>query len=286
MGKQFEHQTTIVGIAGTSNEDVYLLANLYQEPLDPEEIFSVVGRLSHRPLEQGTVIYDTETWLTSMDRSNEGSLFTVSAEGELHFLKQGKWSVLDLNCPDGLNAVWAAANNKVFAVGSKGERVQITDNSINLTKDSMERCLNAVHGISAKNVFAVGDEGLIFIYDGIAWKELETVTNCSLLDVLCLSENEVYIGGDNGVLLRWNGKELNWLESPKITITSLAWYQGKLYAAAGQEGVYVLGSNGLEEFKDLTIDILETIDDLLFGVAGKFVVQFNGSEWWGGDLDL
>ena len=63
-------------------------------------------------------------------------------------------------------------------------------------------------------------------------------------------------------------------------------YQGKLYAAAGQEGVYVLGSNGLEEFKDLTIDILETIDDLLFGVAGKFVVQFNGSEWWGGDLDL
>ena len=177
-------------------------------------------------------------------------------------------------------------SNKVFAVGEKGERVQITDNSVNITKDSMERCLNAVHGISAQNVFAVGDEGLISIYDGIAWKELETVTNCSLLDVLCLSENEVYIGGDNGVLLRWNGKELSWLESPKITITSLAWYQGKLYAATGQEGVYVLGSNGLEEFKDLTIDILETIDDLLFGVAGKFVVQFNGSEWWGGDLDL
>ncbi len=286
MEKQFDQETTFVSLIGSNKEDLYLLANLNYVPFDPGEILSVVINLSHTPMGKWFRIYREETWLTSMDRSKNGSLFAVSMEGELHSYKQENWSTLDLKCPYGLNAVWAATDDEVFVVGLKGERIQITENSINLTKDPKERRLNSVHGLSTKKVFAVGDEGLIWVYDGVTWIELEQVTNCNLLSVLCQSEKEIYIGGANGVLLKWNGKELIWLESPKITITSLAWYREELYAAAGLKGVYVLKEKGLEKVKDLTLYRLKTISDLLFGISGKVIFQFNGSEWWGGDLDL
>ena len=204
----------------------------------------------------------------------------------MHISKGNKWNILDLECPDGLNSVWASNDDEAFAVGLNGERVRVIGQTVTVVRDPEARRLNAIHGTSSANVYAVGDYGVIMNYDGKIWKDLDLPTNVNLLAVLCNSENEVYVGGSRGTLLKWNGVQWEALESPEITITSIALFNGDLYVSAGRDGVYILGKDGLEPFKDLLIYHLKTIGKNLFGIGNRLVAQFDGSGWWGGDLDI
>lgn len=213
----------------------------------------------------------------------------VSMEGELHVFRQGAWRLLNLDCPSGLNSVWVATDNEAFAVGLKGERARIVGETVELVRDAEGRRLNCVHGSGPRNVFAVGDGGLIFRFDGVVWEELPALTESNLLTVLCKSEKEVYVGGAGGVLLHWNGVRWNVIRIAgiaEITITSIAFYRDTLYAAVGRAGVYVLRENVLEPIKDEVLYRLRSIDDLLFGIGNRLVLQYDGESWWGGDLDL
>jgi len=284
-----DYYTTVVSITGKNSKQLHFLANLAPTVDAPEDIVSVVGELAHKPDIDGNAIYQVESWLTSMDETPGGNLYAVSMDGELHYYlaKTKKWSVLDLQCPDGLNAVWAAADHEVFIVGDKGERVRVTGQKFDVVRDAAGRVLSAVHGTSPDHVIAAGDEGLIFRFDGTRWLELDPPTNYTLFSVLCRSKDETYIGGSNGILLRSDGE--GWTILPcedDITITGLAWYKDSLYAAAGEDGVYILKPEGLVKFKDEILHELRTIGNLLFGVGNALVVQYNGKDWWGGDLEL
>lgn len=286
MANDEKHNASIVSITGESNDNLNLLANLYYEPFDSESVLSVVTSLSHKPDVKGDTIYSTDTWCTSMDKSKGGILYVVSMEGELHIFRNMKWTVINLLCPDGLNSVWAASDYEAFAVGLKGEQVRVINEAVTLTRDPNCRRLNAVHGTASSNVYAVGDDGLIFHFDGYAWTELKSPTASNLLAVLCISDKEVYVAGTAGALFKWDGVSWKRLVAPKIKITSLAMYQNVLYAAAGSEGVFILQKKGLQEVKKLLLYRLKTIDNLLFGVGNRLVAQFDGTNWWGGNLDL
>jgi hypothetical protein len=101
-----------------------------------------------------------------------------------------------------------------------------------------------------------------------------------------VSDKETYVGGTGGTLLKWDGHGWKPLVAPTIKITSLALYKNVLYAAAGLEGIFILEEAGLQEFKKLLLYRLKTIDDLLFGIGNRLVTQFDGTSWWGGDVDL
>lgn len=286
MANEQEHNATIIGITGIDKQRLHILSNLYYEPFDSESVLSVVSKLAHEPGGACDTFYNTETWCTSMDQSSEGTLFVVSMEGEMHISKGEQWSILDLECPDGLNSVWAADDNEAFAVGLNGERVRVIGQTVTVDRKPKAQRLNAVHGTSSANVYVVGDDGVIMNYDGAKWSDLHLPTNVNLLTVLCISESEVYVGGSHGTLLKWDGVQWETLECPDITITSLALYKGDLYVSAGQDGVYILGEDGVEPFKGLLIYHLKTIDDLLFGIGNRLVAQFDGVSWWGGDLTI
>ncbi|MBE9569069.1 MAG: hypothetical protein IMF11_00445, partial [Proteobacteria bacterium] len=284
MADQPEHNTTLVSITGENNLNLHILANLYHEPFDAESILSVVASLSHKPNVKWKIIYSTETWCTSMDQSEGGTLFVVSMEGELHIFQNQQWDILNLKCPDGLNAVWAANDVEAFAVGLNGEMIRVTGRTMDTFIDTEGRRMNAVHGSSPSNVWAVGDNGVVYFFDGSSWAKIKIPTNLNLISVLCRSEDEVYVGGAKGTLAIWNSVEWRFIPSPEMNITSMAIYQEKLYAAAGLKGVYLLGKKGLELHKELTLYRLKTIDDRLFGVGNRLVAQFDGTGWWGGNL--
>jgi hypothetical protein len=286
MAEQPEHNTTLVSIIGENNLNLHILSNLYHEPFDSESILSVVASLSHKPNVKWKIIYSTETWCTSMDQSAGGTLFVVSMEGELHIFQNQHWDILNLKCPNGLNAVWAANDVEAFAVGLNGEMIRVIGRTIDTFIDTEGRRMNAVHGSSPSNVWAVGDNGMVYFFDGSSWAEIKIPTNFNLISVLCISEDEVYVGGAKGTVAIWNSIEWRFIPSPEINITSMAIYQEKLYAAAGLAGVYMLGKKGLELQKELSLYRLKTIDDLLFGLGNRLVAQFDGTGWWGGNLDL
>ena len=278
--------TTFLSITGTNNLELQFLANLSREISEPDSNWSVIADMAHRPAINWAKVYEAKSWLTSMDRSLGGILFAVSMDGKLHSDKIGTWRVRDLRCP-GLNAVWAASDDEVFAVGESATRVNVLGTVVNVVRGLPEQRLNAVHGTSPQNVLAVGDNGLILRYDGVYWNELEVATNYNLLAVFCRSETEAYVAGAQGVLMRFDGTDFKHLVAPEeLIITDLAWYRDALYVASGQNGIHVLGQDRLERIKELIVYGLRTVDGLLFAWGNNLVVQFDGSGWWGGRINL
>jgi hypothetical protein len=65
--------------------------------------------------------------------------------------------------------------------------------------------LRAVGGSSATDVWITGDAGVILHYNGTAWSELTRVVGTSLLGVTSGSASSVAIVGTNGTLLNYTG---------------------------------------------------------------------------------
>jgi hypothetical protein len=285
MNAKQDHQASLVSITGKSNQQLHLLANLYYEPIDPESVLSIIISLSHKPDVDGDTIYSTETWCTSLDESDGGTLYVVSMEGEMHVYRNESWHVLDLQAPNGLNSVWAANDNESFAVGLEGERIHVRGDQFEVTRDNNRVRLNAVHGSSTAHVMAVGDHGLAFRFDGKQWHKVELPTNVNLLGVYCLAEDQVLISGA-GVLFRWDGDAWFDIEADGLNISDIAYWNKHFYLACGSNGVYFLQDDELVIKKELTVYRLNSIGDRLFGVGNRMVTQFDGEGWWGGDLDI
>jgi len=285
MENNQDHNASIVSITGVNNNQLHLLVNLYYEPFDPESVLSVIATLEHKPDVKWNTIHSIEQWCTAMDQSKGGTLFVVSMEGELHVYNANKWTVLDLGCPDGLNSIWAANDNQAFIAGLGGERIRVIDEKIEITREPKSFRLNAIHGSSESNVVTVGDEGMVYKFDGINWKKIDLPTNVNLLSVYCHSEKEIFIGGA-GVLYRWDGSVWYEIDAQELIISSIAFYLGRFFLACGGKGVFSIQNDALELFKEITVYRLKHIDDSLFAIGNKLVAQYDGKEWWGGDLDL
>jgi hypothetical protein len=276
--------TTLLGITGSSHTDLQFLANISPAVSEPDSNWSIIGKMMHKPRIDWAKDYEVGSWLTSMDSSGAGRLFAVSNDGKLHSNRAGPWAVTDLRCP-GLNGVWAASDQEVFAVGQSAVRVNVIGSVTNVVLGLPTQRLSAVHGTSRANVLAVGKNGMVLRFDGATWVELERVTNYNLLAVLCRSESEAYVAGAGGVLMRFNGVGFEHLAaSSGMIVTGLAWYRHALHVATATDGVQVLGPRGLAPIKQLGLARLRTIGDLLFGIGNDLVVQYDGSGWWGGKL--
>ncbi|QSQ19784.1 hypothetical protein JY651_31430 [Pyxidicoccus parkwayensis] len=281
-----DHHTSFISIVGTNPRDLQLLANLSPPVDDPESIVTVIVSLVHEANTTWTKLLEVDAWVTDLARSSSGRLYAVDMDGQLHFTdSKGAWTNRDVGCPDGLVSLWVASDDQVFAAGDHGERVRVSGKQVDIVRDEQERRLNAVHGCSTDDVYMVGEKGAVFRYQGQTWSELESPTNYSLLSVLCRSPREVYLAGARGMLFRGDGDTWEQLKAPEVTITSLAWYRDALYAAAGKDGIFRLGPQGLEKLKDLTLYRLRVIGDHLFGLGGRLVARFDGKGWWGGPVN-
>lgn len=84
----------------------------------------------------------------------------------------------------------------------------------------LPEALLSVHGTSATDVWAVGaDQGhgpLILHFDGTSWRRIETTHRGHLWWVQALSTTDVFAGGANGAILRWNGTTFERMDTPGL----------------------------------------------------------------------
>jgi photosystem II stability/assembly factor-like uncharacterized protein len=87
--------------------------------------------------------------------------------------------------------------------------------------------LRAVWGTSANDVFVVGDSGTALRYDGVAWERFPAPTTRDLRTLWGRSPTEVYAAGDSGTVLRFTGAGWQTLTTPA---------RGFIYAMFGIPG--------------------------------------------------
>lgn len=124
--------------------------------------------------------------------------------------------------------------------------------------------LEAIDGTSENDIYTCGLAGKIYHFDGTAWNRLASPTSENLLDLHCVSLDEVWISGYNQTLLRGNARQ--GFSVVHDGGDSVQFYSVRKF----QDKVYIGTTQGLWRFNGRAFDIVE---DRAAGFGGTTVVQ-------------
>jgi hypothetical protein len=104
---------------------------------------------------------------------------------------------------------------------------------------------NAVSGGSAENVFIVGDQGTVLHWDGTALLREESGTSANLRGVAVGSANLTYAVGEQGTILR--RQDGVWSADVPVTdaVLNAVWADDATAAAVGEQGTALVFSGGV-----------------------------------------
>ena len=166
------------------------------------------------------LVSGVETALLDIWGFDHDDIYAVGEEGVIIHYDGEAWSPMEAIAPEGVKFVdvWGPSKDEVYVVAEmEGFGYLLawdgTNWKVGLSATTVD--LRHVHGSAGDNVFAVGQGGTIIRYDGNGWGLMpidpyETddgpmyITQ-NLFGVFAMSENDVWAGGDEGVLVHYDG---------------------------------------------------------------------------------
>lgn len=89
----------------------------------------------------------------------------------------------------------------------------------------------ALSAYSTSEIYTVGRQGEIWFFNGLKWSQISSPTNLLLTSVCCCTDGYVYIGGQDGILLK--GKDNLWEVIEQDVMFDWIWdiveYNNELY---------------------------------------------------------
>lgn len=144
----------------------------------------------------------------------------------------------------------------------------------------------AIDGFSSKEIYTAGWSGEIWKYNGKEWIQSNSPVKTILTAVCCTPDDEVFIAGQKGVLLKGKKDSFEKVKLKKSVtgdIWDLCWYENQLYVAMDQ-GLFTLEGNKLEpvDFGDnepSSFFNLTTAEGILWSIGPNDILSFDGDEW-------
>jgi photosystem II stability/assembly factor-like uncharacterized protein len=147
--------------------------------------------------------------------------------------------------------------------------------------------LSCIDGTSGSDVYVVGLQGYMAHFDGTAWTTIELPVDQHLEWVRCVGEDEVWVCGHNGTLLKGNAKSgfisLSGLDDQQ-TFVCLTKFNNSVYLSA-EEGLFVYDGKAISLVKSkLKPGIqdawrLDQVDGVMWSVGVTDLVRFDGRKW-------
>ena len=176
----------------------------------------------------------------------QSEVFAVGPRGTIVRGSDDQWVRLDSGTTEDLNAVWAAPDGKVFAVGHGPAGPTLLkyegDGWTSMPSDvTLPASFQGVWGTSSTNVFAAGgtqNGPVVLQYDGETWASMAVPNGNSLLAIWGTSSQDIFAVGANGSILHFDGLDWTPMESGAI-----AWLR-TVWGSSGQD-VYAAGDQTL-----------------------------------------
>ena len=143
--------------------------------------------------------------------------------------------------------------------------------------------LNSIDGLAERDIYVVGQRGRIFHWNGKEWREVKSPTKSHLERVRCVSPDEVYACGHDGVLLRGNHRDgFKLLSSGGENFWGLEVFQGKVYLAG--RTLFLFDGEAVSPLTtglDPEIDgyRLDAKDGVLWSFGVNDLAWFDGKTW-------
>lgn len=160
------------------------------------------------------------------------------------------------------------------------------DISAPVPKPGEKAGFEAIDGYSGSELYAVGWNGEIWEFNGSKWLSRNSPAKEILTSVCCAGDGTVYIGGQQGVLIKGRHDSweiVKWAEPVDIDIWDLCWFKDKLYVA-GINNLYTLDGNLLVNVDFGNVEVsscfsLTQTEGVMWSIGKEDVLSFNGNVW-------
>ncbi len=154
----------------------------------------------------------TLQYLYGLCGSASNDVWAVGSNGTLLHFDGAAWSAASSPTFAELNAIWCHSKNNVWAVGDDGALIRWDGSSWQAIPSGTAERLTAIYGLSATDIWVVGALGLIRHYDGSKWSTIPSGSPggppLDLLAVWAADPSRVYMAGEGGRLLEWDGTRI------------------------------------------------------------------------------
>ncbi|MCY0916307.1 hypothetical protein [Massilia antarctica] len=280
-------QTALNGAVESQKQGEYLvMGNWNYEPVEPENITCCIVVVdATQPQLKWKVLNSIKVWGTSIYMVNRQCYLLGTADGEVICVQGDSRAVYKTGIDDLVGSIWAKNEDDFWFTHGKGLSHWKGGKVIKFVSCGW---LHDIHGLGPDLAVAVGMGGKVMQFDSTNWHEIESVpTNSVLVSVFCASKKDIYIGGWNGVLFQWDGKE-SWnridIVSDKGIVTDegvygIVSYLGQIYVGVGARGVYKIDGKKAVKVHAAYSSRLNIVDEKLIVTGLDSFAEFDGKEW-------
>jgi hypothetical protein len=233
---------------------------------------------------------DVTVSVAALDRARHG--FFLGNSGRVLVTGLGQRVVEDIPTEESLGEVLRIRNiaDELYVCGMTGQVYRRDDSKWRAIdkgirgRDQLD--LGDLGGTGPRNIYAIGSFGEIVHFNGKSWRVLDAPSNVPLSGIRVLSETEIYVCGQDGLVLRGSGPDEWEVISSRdfdYHLSSVEWYRDRLYAA--YDGGLLEWFQG--EWKEVSFNfegevdchVLQARDDALFSFGYEHILAFDGSRW-------
>ena len=152
---------------------------------------------------------DRQLWGLWSD-PRDGTVYACGEEGTVLRLEGGRWQALPPLGAIGLHDICEADDGGILVAGQLGE-VHHFDGQIWRKHFDllMDVTILSLAAFGTDCVFAAGDEGLVLRWDGKSWERLASGTRSAIYGLWGTDADHLLAVGDFGMIQRWNGKRFD-----------------------------------------------------------------------------
>ncbi|MDM5181826.1 hypothetical protein PO883_32110 [Massilia sp. DJPM01] len=271
-------------VSGDATGDYLVLGNWNYEPVDPSEITACIVSVRSLPQHlEWKVLFSIENWVLTMSRLAPTSYFLGTSHGDLIRVNKGVQQTYETGVM-GVDTI--SGNSDTDCWLAHGAGLSHWDGK-KITQTVASDAVLGVHWLAADFAVAVGDKGLVKRFDGLRWHEVESSPiNTTLVTALCISRKEIYVGGWDGVLYRWDGSD-RWQKIEIVNedgeaddaVQSIVQFKSCLYACLGASGLYKIQGQRAGKVSDFYSGRGTVIADKLILTGWDSFAEFDGFRW-------
>ncbi len=252
---------------------------------DPEEIVSGIFQLKTSPDKiEWDLLFRVETWVNSIYRFNAECYILGASVGELIEVKNGKRKEYKTGQFSGVGSIWGANENDFWIANDEG--LSHWDGE-KISRNFRTEWTNLIHPTGPNSAIAVGAKGVVLRHERSEWHKVDSVpTNRQLVTIHRASDSEIYVGGWDGVLYRWDGldhwEKIDVIDKGEIitpTIYSIAKYMEEVYVAVGSPGLFKIECKKATKVKPFFSIRTAVVNGKLIITGSDSLVEFNGVDW-------
>lgn len=211
------------------------------------------------------------------------SLFACGGSGQVYTRHDGDWTPID----DGL----VARDGNLFELPQSD--TPISNAALRRLTQSFRRVpnFNDIDGVDEEDLYVCGNGGNLFHYDGLSWTKIDLDTDATLTAMHCVSADEIWIVGQDGIILFGNARSgFRRLSGfvPAANIWSVRHFQGQVYLGTSR-GLYRLDGPSptlirrgrLNEMtRIVSIDSIDSFSDTILWIAtDRHAFRYDGDDF-------